>query len=241
MDSLRVSPSHWVLRLRLLACGGCGFTWQEGPQQHITATTTATTAPSTYPYSFEAEVMMAAMRSPHAAAARCPPVQCHELRSSLPAGVAPVQLVQTLLPGRKLANLGFRRLQVQLELANFASLGGAQQHQLLADLGVLEYVGNGVSGVVPFFCDGSGPSCHACKALPASRGLISRASRKGERLEQLCSTTTNQALHTSFGKQSLASMTAAELMYKVCGAEDRVSKTCMCLASWAVIHACASG
>ena len=149
----------------------------------------------------------------------------------------PVDLMQALLQGRKLGQMGFWRLQLELELASFTGLEAAQQEQLLSNLGVAEYRGDGISGVVSFFCDGSGPACLPCQHLSTSRALDDRARAKGEKLAQLCSTSSSHDVHTAFGKQRMATMTAVELMYKVCGAKGRVAGRC----TWVPIsHACAS-
>lgn len=124
--------------------------------------------------------------------------------------------MQTLLQQRGgLGELGFPRLEQELLRAQYMNLVGKQRQQLLVRLGVAWYRGDGVSGIVSFFCDGTGEACVACRGLLESEALGDRALRKAEKLEELCSTSDSKGIHAAFGKQSVATMTVAELMYKV--------------------------
>lgn len=162
-----------------MACLGCGYSAQPAkciPAGTTTANTTATAATTAvtsaaavrfvylenWVYSFEAEAMLVALRRGRTSSL-CRPHVCVHLRSSLSAG-SPAMLLCTLLkkPGA-LGRLGYHGLQQELEAADYLASPPREQHDLLRRLGVTHYHGDGTSGIVSFFCDGSGPSCCACQ------------------------------------------------------------------------------
>lgn len=165
-------------------------------------------------YSFEAEALAAALCRPPSST-HCSSIPCVELRSSMPA-TPPVRLMRSLLaqPG-KLTQLGFRRLEAELLAAGYVGMPDGEQRALLQQLGVNTYRGDGVSGLLPYFCDRSGTSCAACKSVRDSLQLVIRAQEKGAKLEMLCDTASSSDVHAAFGKQALNTMTGVELLYKV--------------------------
>ena len=146
----------------------------------------------------------------------CCPVVCLALRTSLPAA-PPVHLMQKLMAKQHtLTQLGFPLLEALLRAGGYTQLQRQLQRQLLMQLGVMSYRGDGVAGVLSYFCDGSGASCAGCQDLRSSPAFLSnRAAAKAAKLEELCNTVTAADIHTVFGTHSINTLTGAEVLYKV--------------------------
>ena len=157
--------------------------------------------------------MVAACRNPRLSANHCRPVTCIDLRTSF-ASAPPVQLMNALMAQpRALTQLGFPRLEAQLQEARYTELQARDQTTLLNQLGVKSYRGDGVSGVLSFFCDDSGASCVGCQHLRSEPAyLVDRASAKRARLQKLAST---MDVNSVFKKQRLDTLVLGELLLKV--------------------------